>query len=162
MDYKSIQELIQTMSESNLSLLEVESDGIKIKMEKKKEEVVVERVTHSLQSLPVHQSPMPVKEMVQLEQAIVKQEAAPAVEESESFHVVTSPIVGTFYCKPGPDAEEFVQVGSSVRKGDVLCIIEAMKLMNEIEAEVDGEVVEILVKNESMVEYGQPLFKIKA
>lgn len=75
-------------------------------------------------------------------------------------HLVESPIVGTFYAASGPDAEDFVQVGSKVSKGDVLCIIEAMKLMNEIEADKDGEIAEILVANEDGVEYGQPLFRI--
>ena len=76
-------------------------------------------------------------------------------------NVVKSPMVGTFYSKPSPTAECFVQVGSKVKKGDTLCIIEAMKLMNEIESEFDGEIVEILVKDSEMVDYGKPLFIIK-
>lgn len=75
-------------------------------------------------------------------------------------HLVESPIVGTFYAASGPDVDNFVSVGSKVKKGDVLCIIEAMKLMNEIEADVNGEIAEILVQNEEGVEYGQPLFRI--
>ena len=76
-------------------------------------------------------------------------------------NVVKSPMVGTFYSKSSPTAEAFVKVGSKVKKGDILCIVEAMKLMNEIESEFDGEVVEIFVDDEDMVEYGQPLFLIK-
>jgi len=92
-------------------------------------------------------------------------EAAPApAQEAETAaseqHVVRSPMVGTFYRAPSPEAEPFVKVGSRVKKGDILCIIEAMKLMNEIEAEYDGVVEEILVENASPVEYGQPIFVI--
>lgn len=75
-------------------------------------------------------------------------------------HIVESPIVGTFYEASGPDADAFVKVGDKVSKGDVLCIIEAMKLMNEIEADADGEIAEVLVENEAGVEFGQPLFRI--
>lgn len=84
--------------------------------------------------------------------------ATPIVEIAG--HVIESPIVGTFYSSSNPDSDAFVSVGSMVKKGQVLCIIEAMKLMNEIESDVDGQVVEVLVKNEQGVEYGQPLFKI--
>jgi len=88
--------------------------------------------------------------------------AAPAAAEEQDAleHAVTSPMVGTFYRAPSPDAEPFVREGQKVRKGDVLCIIEAMKLMNEIEAEYDGTVDKILVENATPVEYGQPLFII--
>ena len=78
-----------------------------------------------------------------------------------NFSFIESPIVGTFYDAPSPDADAFVKVGDQVKKGQVVCIIEAMKLMNEIEAEVEGEIVEIMVSNEGPVEYGQPLYKLK-
>lgn len=152
MDYKAIEELIKTVSDSKLTLLEIESEGIKIKMEKLKEQVIIDRI------------PEVVKTIAAQEQAPALAETKPALEkaeepEKEGF-IVTSPIVGTFYASSGPDAEPFVNVGSKVKKGDTLCIIEAMKLMNEIECEVDGTVTEILVQNEDMVEYGQPLFRI--
>ena len=83
----------------------------------------------------------------------------PVVEGN--FKTIDSPIVGTFYNAPSPDADIYVKVGDVVKKGDIVCIVEAMKLMNEIEAECDGEIVEILVTNEGPVEYGQPLFKLK-
>lgn len=83
--------------------------------------------------------------------------AAPA----KRLHTVSSPLVGTFYRAPSPEAEPFVDVGSRVRKGQTLCIVEAMKLMNQIESEVDGTIVEILVENGAAVEYGQPLFSIE-
>lgn len=152
MDYKAIEELIKTVSDSKLTLLEIESEGIKIKMEKLKEQVIIDRI------------PEVVKTIAAQEQAPALAETKPALEkaeepEKEGF-IVTSPIVGTFYASSGPDAEPFVNVGSKVKKGDTLCIIEAMKLMNEIECEVGGTVTEILVQNEDMVEYGQPLFRI--
>ena len=80
---------------------------------------------------------------------------------AEDLHIVTSPIVGTFYEAPGPNKPKFVEAGKAVKKGDVLCVLEAMKLMNEIQSDVDGEIVEVLVKNEEMVEYNQPMFKIR-
>ena len=82
-------------------------------------------------------------------------------EETENSKIVKSPMVGTFYSKPSPDAKEYVKVGDKVSKGDVLCIVEAMKLMNEIESEFDGKIIEICVKDGEAVEYGKPLFVIE-
>ena len=82
-------------------------------------------------------------------------------EELQDGEIVKSPMVGTFYSKPSPDANSYVEIGQKVKKGDVLCIVEAMKLMNEIESEFDGEIKEILVQDGEAVEYGKPLFKIK-
>jgi len=79
----------------------------------------------------------------------------------EKYHIVSSPIVGTFYRAASPDAEPYVNVGDIVKKGQILCIVEAMKLMNEIESEIDGKIVEILVENGQPVEYGEALFKIE-
>lgn len=85
---------------------------------------------------------------------------APAKEEDDSYHIVTSPFVGTFYRRPNPDTSPYTEVGKRIQKGDVLCIIEAMKLMNEIESDVAGTVVAILIEDSEPVEYGQPLFKV--
>jgi acetyl-CoA carboxylase biotin carboxyl carrier protein len=93
--------------------------------------------------------------------APAKTEAAPKAEAAKPGTLVTSPFVGTFYRSPSPDAPSFVDVGSVVRKGQVLCIVEAMKLMNEIEAEAPGKISEILVENGKTVEFGQPLFRIE-
>ena len=82
-------------------------------------------------------------------------------KKEENCNIVKSPMVGTFYLKPDPNSNPYVEIGKRVKKGDILCIIEAMKLMNEIECEFDGEIIEILVKDGEMVEYGKPLFKIK-
>lgn len=83
------------------------------------------------------------------------------VVDDRNIEIVKSPIVGTFYSASGPEAEDFVKIGDIVKKGQILCIIEAMKLMNDIESDFDGEIVEILVQNEQAIEYGQPLYKIK-
>jgi acetyl-CoA carboxylase biotin carboxyl carrier protein len=88
--------------------------------------------------------------------------STPAAEKAEDLHVIKSPIVGTFYWAPSPEAEPFVSVGKNVKAGQVLCIIEAMKLMNEIESDVDGEVAKIFPGNGTPVEYGEPLFGIRA
>jgi acetyl-CoA carboxylase biotin carboxyl carrier protein len=82
-------------------------------------------------------------------------------KDKDNIEVITSPLVGTFYRAPSPESDPYVEIGSHVKKGDVLCIIEAMKLMNEIEANVDGEIVEIMAQNGEMVEYGESLFKIR-
>ena len=82
-------------------------------------------------------------------------------KKEEDYKIVKSPMVGTFYSKSSPTAEPYVQVGSKVKKGDILCIVEAMKLMNEIESEFDGEIVEVCDNDGDMVDYGKPLFKIK-
>lgn len=163
MDYKSIQELIKTMSDSNLTLLEVESEGVKIKLEKKCEQVLIEKLPQLVSAQAV-EAPAPVQKQevkASKEQFINEEAALETNNEKVEGTLITSPIVGTFYLSPSPDAKQYVKVGSKVKKGDTLCIIEAMKLMNEIEAEMDGEVVEILVNNEQMVEYGQPLFRIR-
>ena len=90
-----------------------------------------------------------------------KEEKIKPEEKEENCKVVKSPMVGTFYSKPSPDAKAYVEVGSKVKKGDILCIVEAMKLMNEIESEFDGEVIEVCVKDGDVVDYGKPLFKLK-
>ena len=169
MDYKNIQELIKTVSDSKLTNFEIESEGIRIKMEKKEEQVVVERMT--INAAPTE----PIKETRTRENIATNQmsieklqeniastiENTAKIIEDKNIVVVKSPIVGTMYSSPSVESQNFVKVGSIVKKGDTLCILEAMKLMNEIESEVDGEIVEVLVLNEDMVEYGQPLFKIR-
>lgn len=141
MEYEKIKQLIEDMGNSKLTKIEIEfPDGTKIKMKKEEEVKFVESVTK------VEQPTINVPVM----QEIIK----------EDFNVVKSPMVGTFYAKPSPNSESYVEVGKRVKKGDVLCIIEAMKLMNEIESEFEGEIKEILVKDGEMVEYGKPLFRI--
>ncbi|KAE9636103.1 acetyl-CoA carboxylase biotin carboxyl carrier protein [Defluviitalea raffinosedens] len=151
MDYKAIEQLMKAMDETNLTHLEIEEEGIKIKMKKEKEVVTVAAAEPKFQ---------PVTEAAAPKTAEKTEEPSSKTEEKEGT-LVCSPIVGTFYSAPAPGAKPFVSLGDKVKKGDVLCIIEAMKLMNEIESDVDGEIVEIFVQNEEMVEYNQPLFRIK-
>lgn len=158
MDYKAIQELIKTMNDSGLYALEIESEGTHIKMKKGPDQIIM----GSAQNTDTIQNSQPMVQVASSDQKSAQKEVTvEAPKEEGNIHVIKSPIVGTFYASASPDKEDFVQVGTKVKKGSVLCIIEAMKLMNEIESEVDGEVVEILVKNEDMVEYGMPLFRIR-
>ena len=143
MEYEKIKQLIDDMGESKLTSLEIDfPDGTKISMKKEEKEIVT-KVTES------------VSTENKIENEVVKE------EKIEVGNVITSPMVGTFYSKPSPDSKPYVEVGSKVSKGDVVCIVEAMKLMNEIESEFDGEIVEILVKDGEPVEYGKPLFRVK-
>jgi acetyl-CoA carboxylase biotin carboxyl carrier protein len=102
--------------------------------------------------------PAPKQEIAAVE---TKVEESNQVDTSD-LHKITSPMVGTFYASPSPDADAYVKVGSKVSKDSIVCIVEAMKLFNEIEAEVNGEIVEVLAKDGQLVEYGQPLFLVKA
>ena len=137
MDYKQIKQLMDDMGNSKLTSIDIEfSDGTKIKMEKKEEKPVI--VSHA--------------------DNIV--DRSNNVSEKQEGTIVTSPMVGTFYMKSSPNSQPYVEIGSKVKKGDILCIIEAMKLMNEIESEYDGKIEEIFVKDGESVEYGKPLFRI--
>ncbi|MFR2534882.1 MAG: acetyl-CoA carboxylase biotin carboxyl carrier protein [Clostridia bacterium] len=149
MNYEDIKKLIEDMGESKIDTLDIEfPEGIKISM--KKNQTIVKEIVEKQDKTP---------------SIIVNQEQnRNIVEETtpvEDYKIVKSPMVGTFYSSNSPKEEAFVKVGDKIKKGQVLCIIEAMKLMNEIESEFDGEVVQICAKNEDMVEYGAPLFKIK-
>ena len=169
MDYKNIGELIKTVSESQITCFEIETEGIKIKMEKKEQQVVVERMPVkdlSVENVTQNQLTKENTEVHEeyaenLENNVAKttENLGKTVSE-ENIFVIKSPIVGTMYTSPSAESKDFVKVGSKVKVGDTLCILEAMKLMNEIESEVDGEILEVLVSNEDMVEYGQPLFRI--
>ena len=150
MEYNEIKKLMDDMGNSQLTELEIEfPDGIKISM-KKEDAKKLSSPTPTVIAQP--QMPMNV---------VQPQVPIEVKQEKPQGNIVKSPMVGTFYSKSSPTAESFVKIGSKVKKGDILCIIEAMKLMNEIESEFDGEIVDILVKEEEMVEYGQPLFVIK-
>ena len=146
MNYEDIKKLIEDMGNSKLTEINIDfPDGTKIKMKKDKEVQLVEKTSDKIiQSQPIEQS-----------QTIQEN---PKTEEG---NIVKSPMVGTFYLRPDPNSAPYVEVGKTVKKGDVLCIIEAMKLMNEIESEFDGTIAEVLVKDGEMVEYGKSLFRIK-
>ncbi|WPC41875.1 acetyl-CoA carboxylase biotin carboxyl carrier protein [Clostridium sp. JS66] len=171
MDFKAIEEMVKTMDNSKLGYLEVNWHGISIVMRKQGEPDCTRHTENS--NTLVEEKKLAVDEVVEEKKSEekVKSETEKLKENKEDEIVikedlnvkeVVSPIVGTFYRSSSPDKPAFVEVGTKVKKGDTLCIVEAMKLMNEIQSEVDGEVVEILVENNQMVEYGQPMFKIKA
>ncbi|KDR96221.1 acetyl-CoA carboxylase biotin carboxyl carrier protein [Peptoclostridium litorale DSM 5388] len=148
LNVKDIKELIEAIDKTSIQQFEMEDGSSKIKISKCKEVV----------GAAVFSAPAPaVASPIQVEAATVPAEP----QEAEDVYIVKSPIVGTFYASSSPNADHFVRVGAKVSKGDTLCIVEAMKIMNEIESEENGEVVEILVKNEDIVEYGQPLMKIR-
>ena len=152
MDLKEIQNLIKFVSNSGVAEVKLEMDDVKITIKTTVEGTTPE-ITY-LQQAPVAQAapqaaPAPV--------AAAPVAAAPAAENS-NYITVKSPMIGTFYRKPSPDKPMFVEVGSTISKGDTLCVIEAMKLFNEIESEVSGKIVKILVDDMSPVEFDQPLF----
>lgn len=136
MNIQEIKELIQIMEDSDLSIIEISEGDKKIKLEKNKARA----------------------EVIQSYEAVTT-EIRPQAEKARGIEI-KSPMVGVFYAAASEDSEPFVSVGDSVRKGDVLCVIEAMKLMNEITAEVDGEIAKICVENGQVVEYAQVLFEI--
>ena len=145
---KQIQELIHLLRRNNLTELEVERQGIRIRV---RHEVHAKPTTASLQE----SAPASPQQPTQSASATM-----PALEGATGFVTVTSPIVGTFYRSPSPDADAYIEEGDTVKKGQVLCIVEAMKLMNEIESDASCVVKAILVENGQPGEYGQPLFII--
>jgi acetyl-CoA carboxylase biotin carboxyl carrier protein len=159
---QEIRELIKLVDQSSIDEFVYESEGSKIKMKKNAVETVT--VSQPQQVVIPATQPQMVSEpvLVQEVQSVPVQPVKEDVKEDTSnLHKITSPMVGTFYQSPSPDADAYVKPGSKVSKDSVVCIVEAMKLFNEIEAEVNGEVVEILVKDGQLVEYGQPLFLVK-
>lgn len=172
---QEIRELIKLVGQSEINEFVYESDGVKIKMKKNKAEAVqaapttVQAVQPAQPAQPAvvqvqSQEPQPQAPQVQTETKVAAVETVreePAGEDTANLHKITSPMVGTFYQAPAPGQDPYVKVGSKVTEDSIVCIVEAMKLFNEIEAEVNGEIVEILVKDGQLVEYGQPLFLVK-
>lgn len=171
MDIEKIIQLIDKVSEAPITSLNIEEGSLKISIEKNNG--VMQTVTSPVQVVPEMTvlPKAPVQTSVFAESlsgqeaghfAVPSAEAEAADSEAEeNFQTITSPIVGVFYAASSPQKAPFVKVGDRVSKGQVVGIIEAMKLMNEIESEVDGEIVQILVNNGEAVEYGQPLFKVR-
>lgn len=156
MDLKEIQNLIKFVAKSGASEVKLEMDDVKITIRtgSDSETTIVQQMPVAAQ--PVVQAPAPVAA------APAETPAAPQkpAEDDSKYITVKSPIIGTFYRKPSPDKPVFVEVGSEVKEGDVLCVIEAMKLFNEIESEVTGKIVKVLVDDSSPVEFDQPLFLV--
>jgi acetyl-CoA carboxylase biotin carboxyl carrier protein len=156
MDLKEIQNLIKFVANSGVAEVKLEMDDVKITIRTTLEGNVTE--TTYVQQMPAQNALQPAVAPQQIAPAAVAPEA-PAAENSH-YITIKSPIIGTFYRKPSPDKPMFVEVGKTIAKGDVLCVIEAMKLFNEIESEVSGKIVKILVDDMSPVEFDQPLFLV--
>lgn len=151
MDINLIKRLIKIVEQSEVTEFSVQEGDLKIKISKNSSNIPHVQYQH------VSQAPAPTEIKVDSGENVNEKPAA----TSTKLHEIKSPIVGTFYRAPSPDAEPYVQVGDSISKGTILCIVEAMKLMNEIESDVDGKIVKILVENGTPVEYNQPLFLVE-
>jgi acetyl-CoA carboxylase biotin carboxyl carrier protein len=155
MDIKEIQNLIKFVAKSGASEVKLEMDDIKITIK-----TGSENETTFVQQMPMASAPM-IQQQAPVAAAAPLAEAVPAaVTEDSKYVTIKSPIIGTFYRKPSPDKPLFVEVGTDIKEGDVLCVIEAMKLFNEIESEISGKIVKILVDDSSPVEFDQPLFLV--
>jgi len=169
MNQKELKELIDFLIEKDISEFELERGDVKVRI-KRGADAAAPVIAHAMPIAPMPIAPIPMPSAAQA----ASPSSAPAatvpvpgpaagapVSAEEELHTVKSPIVGTFYEAPGPGALPFVKPGDQVAAGQVLCIIEAMKLMNEIESDASGEIVKVLVNNGQPVEYGQPLFAIR-
>lgn len=142
MELEDLKQLIELLKDTDVTELQIEKEGTKVKIRR-------EKIISSL-DLPAQKS-----------SAMHEKIVAETADDAQRLITITSPIVGTFYRSPSPDVDPFVEIGTKVKKNQVLCIVEAMKLMNEIESETDGIIVKILVENGQPVEYGEPLFLVE-
>lgn len=149
MNIKEIREMIHLMNENSLVELEVEKEGMRIRLKK------------TASGIESFSGPVVIERQSSAPQVMHKQTAEPVKESQAKTVEIKSPMVGTFYRAPSPEAAAYVEVGQSVEPGQVICIIEAMKLMNEIKSEIRGKILEILADNAEPVEFGQPMFLIE-
>lgn len=160
LDYNQIKELINTIDTSTLRVFELECENIKLKLSKndesfsKSDKIVNKNIPSINEDINKTSKEEQVKE-------VSKEISKEVVSSDENLNVVNSPLVGTYYSSSTPGGKPYVEVGSKVKKGDIICIVEAMKIMNEISSDFDGEIVEVLRRDEDIVEFGMPLFKIK-
>lgn len=155
MDIKDIQNLIKFVAKSGANEVKLEMEDIKITIKtgsEKTETTIVQQAPMGIQQVPVAQAPVAAVETPNV--------APVAKEEISNYIEITSPIIGTFYRKPSPDKPVFAEIGDTVSPESVVCMVEAMKLFNEIEAEVSGKIVKVLVEDGTPVEFGQPLFLV--
>ena len=156
-----LRELIALMRENGLAELELEREDFRVRLRRDSDSGSSHAAAASPAAPAPAPSPAPVPAPAPATAAHPGAQATTAASQDQDLHIIPSPIVGTFYRSPSPNADPFVKIGSNVENDSVVCIIEAMKLMNEIQAEASGEVVKIYVENGQPVEYGQPLFGIK-
>ncbi|RXK50766.1 acetyl-CoA carboxylase biotin carboxyl carrier protein [Aquirufa rosea] len=155
MDTKEIQRLLDYIAKSPLAEVSIETEGLKVSVKKHGEATPQVQVVHSPMAAPAPAAPAPV--------AAAPATAAPSAPApaADNLYTVKSPMIGTIYLAPGPDKDNYVEVGSSIEPGKTVCMIEAMKLFNEIDAEVSGKIVKVLVENATPVEFDQPLFLVE-
>lgn len=164
---EELRELISLLRDNGLAELELENEGFRVRLRRESASSTPPPAAAIAQPAPVpaatpEKSAAPAPEPAASGPAHPSSQTTTAASQDQDLHIITSPIVGTFYRSPSPTAEAFVKIGSNVAPETVVCIIEAMKLMNEIQAETTGEVVKIYVENGQPVEYGQPLFGIQS
>jgi acetyl-CoA carboxylase biotin carboxyl carrier protein len=164
MDLKEVKELIELVSEKGFAEFEIEHEGFRLHISRFKEPPVIQAtpapvILSAPMSIAADPAAIPAPRTPPVPPPVSPK--APPAPPEPNLHLIKSPIVGTFYRSPSPDSDPFIRVGERVEPDTVVCIIEAMKLMNEIQAETSGEVAEIYVQNGQPVEYGQPLFGIK-
>lgn len=147
MNLDSLKQIVKIAKDEGVAELKVEAKDFKVEVRFSTGLVVPVQTTQAVAPVAQAQTPVPT--------------TAKPVGPDATLHIITSPFVGTFYAAPGPGKPNYVKVGDKVRAGQALCVLEAMKIMNEIDADVSGEIVEVCVDNESLVEFGQPLFKIR-
>jgi len=154
LNFKEILELIDIVAQRGIAELEIEQAGTKLRIQgKPSAPQVIHSYLNGQREMPALPAPPPAP--------ILSAKAQEPEEPDAGLHVVSAPIVGTFYRSPNPESEPFVTIGDHVSKGKVICIIEAMKLMNEIESDVDGEIVKVFPQNGQPVEYGEKLFAVR-
>ncbi|SRR5690606_23865331 len=164
---QEIRELIRLVDQSSIDEFVFENDGMKLVLKKNKSTVnevpVLKEVHKEIQSAQIQTAvePEAVSPKTETKEQPPVEQTPSNAEDHKDLHKITSPMVGTFYKAPSPGADPYVTVGSKVKKDTIVCIVEAMKLFNEIEADVEGEIVEVLVEDGQLVEFGQPLFLVK-
>jgi acetyl-CoA carboxylase biotin carboxyl carrier protein len=173
LEIKELKKLVEILKDSEVTDFEMEKEGTRIKISRSGGNVIFQQAPvggisneYQVQSFPTTPSPQHVQQNVATgdTSAPIETSETKPVKEDETLqgaHIISSPIVGTFYRKPNPNAEPYVNMGDKVKPGQTLCIVEAMKLMNEITSEVGGEIIKIFVEDAQPVEYGEPLFAIK-
>lgn len=156
MKINEIKELLNVIDKTNLEFVKIESSDLKLEVSKSSNKITNNDSQNNNHDL------IESADYEEVVSDICEETIETTIEKNVNTHVVSAPLMGTFYSSPNPEEGNFVKVGDLINVGDTLCILEAMKLMNEINSTVSGEVIEILVENEELVEYGQPMFKIKA
>ena len=159
MNFKQIQQLIKFVSKTDVAEVNIENNNFKINIKGSKSSIKESSTPLIQQPLPPQIQTAPQVEVRSIEAPTPKFDEN--LSSDDSYKIIKSPIIGTFYRKPSPDKDVFVNVGDTVGEGDVLCVIEAMKLFNEIESDISGKIVKILVEDSSPVEFDQPLFLIE-